>query len=199
MQRIEADAVGAEMIGEFDQAGEIGKVTHAPVARGADAVKLDRKQPATVELAAKRPFRRRDQRHVLGGRGVAYLEAVDARRQVLGPVDGVIRALALGDKPRVRNDFPRHRKPGRSRELGSRRPGRSGPRRDGRPAVPGLRRQRIQDDFERGGVCHTAVTLAVQELGLIPGLWLEQKGPFGTYFARKHQTDVAKLLITGRR
>ena len=112
MQRIEADAVGAEMIGEFDQAGEIGKVTHAPVARGADAVKLDRKQPATVELAAKRPFRRRDQRHVLGGRGVAYLEAVDARRQVLGPVDGVIRALALGDKPRVRNDFPRHRKPG---------------------------------------------------------------------------------------
>ena len=97
VQRIEADAVGAEMIGEFDQAGEVGEVTHAPVARGADAVKLDREQPATVELAAKRPFRRRNQRHILGGRSIAHLKPVDARRQVRGPVDGVIRALAFGD------------------------------------------------------------------------------------------------------
>ena len=173
------------------------KVTHAPVARGADAVKLDRKQPATVELAAKRPFRRRDQRHVLGGRGVAYLEAVDARRQVLGPVDGVIRALALGDKPRVRNDFPRT---GLAVAGSSVRDGRAGADHDGMAdqRSRALRRQRIQDDFERGGVCHTAVTLAVQELGLIPGLWLEQKGPFGTYFARKHQTDVAKLSNYGK-
>ena len=99
MQRIEADAVGAEMIGEFDQAGEVGKVTYAPVARGADAVKLDREQPATVELATKRPFRRRNQRHVLGSRGVAHLKPVNAMWQVPGPVDGVIGALALGDKP----------------------------------------------------------------------------------------------------
>ena len=97
VQRIEADAVGAEMIGEFDQAGEVGEVAHAPVARGADAVKLDREQPATVEFAAKCPFRRRNQRHILGGRSIAHLKPVDARRQVRGPVDGVIRALAFGD------------------------------------------------------------------------------------------------------
>ena len=166
MQRIEADAVGTEMIGEFDQAGEIGEVAHAPVARGADAVKLGREQPAAVELATKRPFRRRNQRHVLGGRGVAHLKPVDARRQVLGPVDGVIRALALGDNPRVRNDFPRHRKPGCSRELGSRRPAGADHDRLADQRSRGLRRQGIQDDFERGGVRHTAVTLAVQELGL---------------------------------
>ena len=56
MQRIEADAVGAEMVRELDQAGEIGEIAHAPVARRADAVELDREQPAAVEIAAKGPL-----------------------------------------------------------------------------------------------------------------------------------------------
>jgi hypothetical protein len=30
----------------------------------------------------------------------------------------------------------------------------------------GLRREGVQDNFERGGIRHTAVTLTVQELGL---------------------------------
>src|SRR6185437_11536875 len=42
MQRIEADAVGAELMGKPDQAFEIGKIPHAPVAGRADAVELYR-------------------------------------------------------------------------------------------------------------------------------------------------------------
>ena len=83
VQRIEADAVGAEMIGEFDQAGEVGEIAHAPIARRADAVKLDREQPAAVEIAAKRPSPAptiSGTSSVVGG--IGQLQPVDAQRQV---------------------------------------------------------------------------------------------------------------------
>ena len=53
MQRIEADAVGAELCGQLDQAFEIGEIANPPIARRADAVELDRQQPAAIEIAAE--------------------------------------------------------------------------------------------------------------------------------------------------
>ena len=61
MQRIEADAVGAQMIGKFDQPFKIGEIANSPVARRADAIKLDREQPAAVEIAAECLWRRHNQ------------------------------------------------------------------------------------------------------------------------------------------
>ena len=59
MQRIEADAVSAEMMGKLDQAFEVGEIADPPIARRADAVELHREQPAAVEIAAEGLFRRR--------------------------------------------------------------------------------------------------------------------------------------------
>jgi hypothetical protein len=63
-----------------------------------------------------------------------------------------------------------------------------------------LWRQGIQDDFERGGVRHTAVTLAVQELGLDSlGFGLSKK----IHSARTLHANIKRMsrncLITGRR
>ena len=69
MQRIEADTLGAQIIGELDQVFQIGEITHAPVANRADAIELNREQPAAVEIAGEGPLRRRDQRHLLSNRG----------------------------------------------------------------------------------------------------------------------------------
>ncbi len=69
MQRIEADAVGAELVGEVDEIGKIGEIAHPPVARRADAVELDGQQPAAVKIAGERRCGRRNQRRLVGGAG----------------------------------------------------------------------------------------------------------------------------------
>lgn len=163
MQGIEADAVGAEPIGKPDEIGQVGEVAYAPIARRANAVKLGSQQPAAVKLATKRPLRRRDQRYVLGHRCIFHLQPIDAERQIRGPVDGVVRTLAFGDNPRIRDNLPLDRKRGEGRQFGPRRPPGANHHgvADQRPL--GLLRQGIEDDFQRGGVRHTAVTLTVQE------------------------------------
>ena len=167
MQRIEADAVSAKMRGELDHGFEIGEVADPPIARGADAVKLDREQPAAVEIAAESFFRRRDQRHVLGYRGgIGQLQPVDVRGQPLGPVNDAIRVLAFRDNPRIGNDFPVYRDTGRGPEFASRRPPVPDYHRLAHQRPRGLRRKRIQDNFERRRIRHTAVTLTIQEFGL---------------------------------
>ena len=112
----------------------------------------------------------------------------------------MIRALALGDNLLVRNDFPRHRKLGRGREFGSRRPSGADHDRLADQRSGGLRRQGVQDNFERGGVRHTAVTLTVQELGLDSlGFGLSKK----VHSARTLHANIKRMsrncLITGRR
>ena len=111
-----------------------------------------------------------------------------------------IDTVAPGDNARFRNDFPCHRTPGGSREFGSRRP--PGPYHDGvaDQRSRGLRRQGLQDNFERGGVRHTAVTLTVQELSLdTPGFGLSKK----VHSARTLHANIKPMsrncLIAGRR
>ena len=107
MQRIEADAVGAETGGEFDQPFEIGEIADSPVARRADAVELDRQQPAAVEIAAEGLGRRDDQRHVFGERGgIGQLQPVDAFRQIRRPDDdAIVRSSPSRDNLKIRQRF----------------------------------------------------------------------------------------------
>lgn len=69
MQRIEADAVGAKTMRQFDQTLQIGKVADLSIAPGANAVKLNREQPTAIEIAAEGARGGDDQRQVLGRRG----------------------------------------------------------------------------------------------------------------------------------
>ena len=64
MQRIEPDAVGAELACEFDQALQVSEIAHAPIACRAHAVELHRDQPCAIKIAGER-FRRHDQWRVL--------------------------------------------------------------------------------------------------------------------------------------
>ena len=110
MQRIEADTVGAQAMREFDQAREVREIADPPIARRADAVKLDRDEPATVEITAKGLFGHDKQRHILGGRGgIDQLQPVDAQWQILRPNDNATGGLAFGDNLKRRNDFPPYR------------------------------------------------------------------------------------------
>src|SRR5258708_21185023 len=57
VQGIETDTIGSQMACQFDQAFEVSKITDPPVARRADAIELERQQPAADEIAAERPCR----------------------------------------------------------------------------------------------------------------------------------------------
>ncbi len=167
MQRIETDAVGAQLTGEPDQRFEIGKIPDSPVARRADAVKLDRQQPAAVEIAVESPRRRHDQWRLLGERGgVGEMQPVGADRQIGRPVDDPVARLAFGDNLKSGNDFPPQRKRGSLAEFGPRGPAGPDHHRLAEKPVRDAHRQGIEDDLQRHGIRHMAVTLAVDKFGL---------------------------------
>ncbi len=179
MQRIEADAVGAEAMGQFDQALEVGEIANPPIAPRTDAVKLDREQPAAVEIAGEGARRGHDQRHVFRRRNsIGDFQAVDAQRQTLGQHDDPARGDVFGDNLLARRDFPCGRQLGARQQRGPRRLPRADHDRlaDQRPRR--LRRQRFEDDFQGCFVRHTAVTLAVQKFGL--------NSPGVSYFKKVH-------------
>ena len=98
MQRIEADAVRAQVMGKLDQALEVGKIAHAPVACRAHAVQLHRQEPAAVEIAAEGLRGCDNQRQLLADLcGIGQLQPIDPVRQILRPPDRPIAGLAFGD------------------------------------------------------------------------------------------------------
>jgi hypothetical protein len=108
--------------------------------------------------------------------GVRQLQPMDAHGQIHRPRDGAGRGLAFRDNFRASGDFPSGREPGRRRELGPHGPSRADHDRAADERSGGLRRQGIEDDFKRGGIRHTAVTLTVQEFGLdSPAFGLSEK------------------------
>ena len=122
MQRIEADAVGPQVMRQFDQAAQVGEIPHPPIAGRAHAVELDGQQPAATEITVKRPFRRDQQRHFLSGRsGVRQLQPVDTKRQTLRPQDDPIAGFAFRDNFVATQDFPTQRETGSFRQFGPRR------------------------------------------------------------------------------
>ena len=185
------------MCGEFDQAFEVGEIADPPVARRADAVELDREQPAAVEIAAEGLCR--------GRRSAArprlptrHRSAAAGRRPRANPAGQSMtrsRRLAFRDNLTIGNDFPAHRERWpRGRSSASRRPPAPDHHRLAQQAARGLRRQGIEDDFQRRRIRHTAVTLTIDKFGLnSAALWLWRKGPFGTRFARNRTGGVAKL------
>ncbi len=165
MQRIEADAVGAKLARELDQVLQIGEIAHAPVARRTHAVELHGDEPRAIEIPGK-GLRRHDQRHVLArGSGIRETEAVCARRQGLRPMDGATIRLALPDHPVSCHDGPAGGQPGRWRQLGLRGLAEPNHHRSVDEMAIGARRQRIDDDFQRGLVGHAGLALAIDELG----------------------------------
>jgi len=137
MQRIETDAVGAEAMGQFDQALEVGEIADPPIAPGADAVKLDREQPAAVEIAGEGARRGHDQWHIFRRRsGIGDFKAVDAQRQALGQHDDPARGDVFGDNLLARRDFPGSRQFGARQQRGPRRLPPSGSRPVGRSTAP---------------------------------------------------------------
>ena len=167
MQRIEADTVSSQMAREFEQSFEVGEVPDPPVARRPHAIELDRQQPAPVEIAVESPGRRDDQRRLFSERGgVGQVQPIGADRQIRRPGDDPITGLAVSDNLKTRNDFPMQRKRDSLLQLGPRGP--AGANHHGllEKPVGNLRRQGIEDDFQRGCVRDMPVTLTVQEFGL---------------------------------
>src|SRR3979411_1030706 len=91
---------------------------------------------------------------------------MDAQRQIPRPSDDAVRRLAFRDDLGTSHDLPSGREFRRSRELGPRRPPGPDDDRTADERPRDLRRQGIENNFERSGIRHTAVTLTVQEFGL---------------------------------
>src|SRR5262249_11781089 len=119
MQWIEADAVSAKMAREPDQVFEVRKISHAPVASGADSVKLHRDQPTAVEFSGERPLWRHDQGYFPPySRSIGELQPVGTERQIIRPSYVAILGLTLGNRPGARRDLPPHRQPDRLAQVG---------------------------------------------------------------------------------
>jgi hypothetical protein len=79
--------------------------------------------------------------------------------------------LALCDNLKTGNDFPAHRECGSLFEFGLRRLTGAHHHRPADKPAWGLNRQGIEDDPERGCVCHMPVTLTVDKFGLDSGVF----------------------------
>jgi hypothetical protein len=120
VQRIEPDTVGAQLGRHVDQASKVAKIADAPVASRPDPIKLDGKQPATVETAGEGRCRRNDQRRIVAHpSGIDQVQTVRTVGQINWPVDhaisGIANALesiAFRDYPVARNYFPSQRERG---------------------------------------------------------------------------------------
>lgn len=167
MQRIEPDAVGAELLGEPDQAGQIGEIADAPIAVGADAVELHGEQPAAVEIAAEGALGRHDHRHLFRRTsGIGQRQPVIAERQAIGPGDHRLARLALRDGIAIAGDFPLQRRRADGRELGARIAQRTNHDRPTDKAVDPLLRQGVEDGFERLGRGGPQLSEGIDEFGL---------------------------------
>ncbi|MGY3656972.1 hypothetical protein ACVJ19_003635 [Bradyrhizobium sp. USDA 376] len=167
MQRIEADAVGAELLGEPDETGEIGEIADAPIAVRADAVELHGEQPAAIEIAAEGALGRHDHRHVFGrAPGIRQRQAVIAERQAGGPGDDGLARLALRDHIAVAEDLPLQRRRPGCRQFGARMSQGADHDRPADEAVDPLLRQGIEDGFERLGRGDPQLAEGVNEFGL---------------------------------
>ena len=167
MQWIEADTLRPQLARQFEQSFEVGEVPDPPVARRADAIELHREQPASVEIAVECPWRRHNQRRFLGtGGSIAQVQPVRPNRQIRRPDDDAVTGLAPRHNLRTRYDFPAQRWHGGLAEFGPRRlPGPD----HYRLVKKRLRypsRQGIENDFQRRGIRHMAVTLTVDKFGL---------------------------------
>ncbi len=202
MERIEADTIGAQLARKLDQASQIGEVAHAPVARRAHAVELHGDQPGAVEITGI-GLRRHDQRHVLAlGAGVHQAQTMHAHRQGLRPVDAATIRPALADDPAAGHDRPADRQFGSSRHLCVRSLTWPDHYRPNHNAALVARRQRIDDDFERGLVGHTSLTLAVDKLGEnseITGLAVEVHSARGLHGAGAGHRGIVLIRKEDRR
>ena len=99
------------------------------------------------------------------------MQTVRSDRQIRRPGDDPMAGLALRDNLKTGNDFPAHRECGSLFEFGLR--GLTGAHHH-RPADKpawGSNRQGIEDDPQRGCVCHMPVTLTVDKFGLDSGVF----------------------------
>ena len=169
MQRIEADAIRAQLSRQFDQPFEIAEVADSPVAGRPDAVELDRQQPAAVEIAAECPGRGDDQRHIfrIAG-GIDQLQPVVALRQIRRPNDDGLSGFAPRDNLKIRNDFPAQRERGGGLERGPPRKARPDDHNPVEKAVRRRRREGVDNELQRGLARHAVVTESVDKTGLNP-------------------------------
>ena len=101
------------------------------------------------------------------------MQPVRSCGQTGGPHDAAIAGvavaianLALGDNVSAGGDFPVQRQPDSRVELGPRRLTGSDHHRPGEKAVRQRQRQGIEDNFQRNGIRHMALTLTVDKFGL---------------------------------
>ena len=101
------------------------------------------------------------------------MQPVRSDRQIRRPGDDAIAGLALRDNLKTGNDFPAQRECGSLFEFGLRRLTGPDHHRLAEKPVRGSNRQGIEDDFQRGCICHMPVTLTVDKFGLdSQRLWL---------------------------
>ena len=167
MQRIEPDTVGAQLLGEPDEARQIGEIADAPIAVRTDAVKLHGEQPAAVEITAKGALGCHDHRHLFRRTfGIGQRQPVIAKRQAVGPGDHRLARLALRDHIAVAGDFPLQRRRADGRKLGARIAQRANHDRPADEAVDPLLRQGVEDGFERLGRGDPQLSEGIDEFGL---------------------------------
>ena len=174
MQRVEPDAIRAELLCEPDETGEIGEIADAPIAIGADAVELDGEQPATVEIAAKGALGRHDHRHLFRHAGsICQRQPVVTERQRGRPGQHRLAGLALRDQIAVAGDFPSQRRSAGGDQFGARICQSPNHDRPADEAVDPLLRQGIEDGFEGHGIGDPQLSEGIDEFrlnALDPGL-----------------------------
>ena len=167
MQRVKADTIGAELLGKPNQVGKVSEIADSPVARGAHAVELRRKQPATVELAGEGTLGRHDQwRLFLRPGGIDELQPVVTRPQIMGPDNDALPRLAMRDHLGLVNDGPAQRKFGSLRKFGAWLPANANNDSTADKTVSPFLRQGGEDGCEGVGGGDPLLSQGVDELGL---------------------------------
>lgn len=167
MQRIEPDAIGAELPAEPDKIGEVGEIANAPIAVRADAVELHGEQPASGEIAAEGAFGRHDHRHLFRNTlGIGQRQPVITERQAGGPGDHGLVGLALRDHIAVCAQCPLQRRRADCRQFGARMSQGAHHPGPADEAVNPLLRQGLEDGFEGHGIGDPQLSEGIDEFGL---------------------------------